>query len=238
MEEKDQELRLVKSNLLTKYLDSDLVEFLLTKTPKELIEERPIRGGGTAKYVEGWRFVERLNQAFGFLWGSRIANSIRDGDDIVVQGEISFKIPGRTIIREFPDGTKETVIFEGIEITKAQFGGAQVKRYSRDGSGYSKGDQMDLGNDYKAAGTDMLKKCAISMGMFQDVYSKRGEESGPNKAQLDAVYGRGEKMGWSKEETDKWVEEAMGKKLEDCDSSEVMSSLLPKLIKRQQETKA
>ncbi len=227
----------IRDSLLTRHLGSDLVSFLQEPTPENLIESRQIRGGGSARYVEGWRFIERLNQAFGFLWSSRIVSAFRDGDDIIVQGEVSFKLPGKTVIREFPDGTKETIIFEGLEIVKSQFGGSQVKRYSRDGAGYQKGDQMDIGNDYKAAGTDMVKKCAVSMGMFQDVYSKHGEEAGPSKAQMDAVYSRGKTLGWSEEETNKWVLETTGKAFKDCDSSEITGGLLPKLIGLQKEKK-
>lgn len=225
----------VEEDLQTRWLGTHLVEELTKKTPKNLIESRPIRGGGTASYVPGYRFVERLNQVFGFLWSDRILNTQRDGEFVIVQRELSFKIPGRTIVKELADGTKETTIFDGIEVTKAQFGGAQIKRWTKSGSGHQAGDEMDIGNDFKAAATDGLKKCAVSMGMFADVYSAKEDEIGPSESQMKAVYMRGTGLGWSKEETEKWVEDKLGCKLEDAPPSEVSMSLLPALIRLGQE---
>ena len=227
----------VEQDLLVKHLGGDLVNFLTSPTPREYIESRPIRGGGTARYVPGWRFTERLNQAFGFLWSTHIREAHRDGDHVVVQGELSFKIPGRTVIREYPDGTKETVIFEGLEVTKSQFGGSEVKKYANPTGKYKVGDPMDIGNDFKAAATDMKKRCAVETGKFLDVYSSRGTgEEGPGEAQLEVLYMRGSRAGMGKEQTDAWVEEELGKKTLDCEDAELMG-VIPRLIRMAQEKK-
>ena len=232
MEEKD--LQKTNKNLLTRYLGEELVAFLLEPTPKEYIESREIRGGGTARYVAGHNFIKKLNEAFGLLWSSRIINSFRDGDQVVVQREFSFKVPGRTVIRELPDGTRETTIFEGFEITKAQFGRSEVKRYARPTGKYKAGDVMDLGNDFKGAATDGLKKCALELGVFADVYSERGaEEEGPSTEQLEVLYMRGKNAGMTQEQTDVWVEAELGKKVLDCEPIEVLG-LVPRLIRMAQ----
>jgi len=234
---KNQEVQIIDGSFLARHVGKELVDFLTSDTPKEFIESRPIRGGGTARYVPGWRFTERLNQAFGFLWSTRVINAFRDGDHVVVQGELSFKIPGRTIIKEFPDGTKETTIFEGLEITKAQFGGAEVKKYAKPTGKYKAGDEMDIGNDYKAAATDSKKRCAVETGMFLDVYSSRStEEEGPGAAQLEVLYMRGKKAGMDEVQTDVWVEGQLGKKTLDCEDAELMG-LIPTLIRMAGEKK-
>jgi len=97
---------------------------------------------------------------------------------------------------------------------------------------------MDLADDYKGAATDALKKCATQLGMFLDVYGQREvlEEARPTQQQLDALYMRAEKLGWSKEQTDKWVEEQAGKKINECDRLEILG-LIPKLIRLSKEQK-
>jgi len=207
------------------------------KTPRSIIETRAIRGGGSAAYVAGHHFIERLNQAFGFLWSSKIINAHRDGEFVVVQGEVSFTIPKRTRTVENPDGTKETTIIEEVVVTKAQFGTAQIKRWANDGKNYQKGDPMDIGNDYKAAGTDMLKKCSVSMGMFADVYSGTGEKVA-SQGQIDAVLLRGKTLGWSETQTNEWVLDQVGKPLEDCAPEEITQTILVKIIGLVNEKKA
>jgi len=218
-------------HLLTRYLGSDLVDFLLAPTPKEYVESRPIRGGGNASYVAGHNFIKKLNQAFGLLWSSKVTGWTKEGDQIVVQRELSFRIPGHTTIIEHPDGTKDTTIYDSFEIVKGQFGRAEVKRYSKPTGKYKIGDVMDLGNDFKAAATDGLKKCALEIGMFADVYSERGaEEEGVSQKQLEVLYMRGKNAGMSPEETDNWVEEKLGKKVTDCEPIDIMG-LVPTLIR-------
>jgi len=227
-------------SLRTQYLGEALVEFLSMKTPRDIVESRPIRGGGSANFVAGHHFIDRLNQAFGFLWSSRIINAHRDGEFIIVQGEVSFTIPKRTRVVENSNGTKETITVEEIEVTKSQFGSAQVKRWAKNDpkGNYEKGDEMDIGNDYKAAGTDMLKKCAVSMGMFSDVYSSKGGDIGASQSQIDAVNMRGETLGWDGTKTNEWVMDQVGKPLEDCAPDEITQVLLPKIIGLINEKKA
>jgi len=208
----------------------DLVSVLTAPTPKEWLKERPIRGGRMVKYVPGNRFIERFNDAFGFLWSYEIPDHFIDDNQIVVKGRWSLQIPGRTITRKRPDGTEETVRFDGFSIIKEQFGSSEVKRYAKDikdKSGavkYRKGDVIDLGDDYKGAGTDAMKKCGTQLGMFLDVYGPReeSEEAAPTETQVGAFYKRASDIGKDKEEADRWAEEQLGKKISEASQQELL----------------
>jgi len=220
----------------------NLVNILTQPTPKELIKSRAIRGGSSAQYVEGFRFIQRFNDAFGFLWSFEVPKIIREGEEIISQGRWSLQIPGRTITRKHPDGMEETLRFDGFSIIKEQFGSAIVKRWTKDGPvqdkkgnhiknakgeylyNYRAGDVMDLGNDYKASSTDAMKKCGTELGAFLDVYGAReaAEVSGPSDKQLEAFYLRADSCGMNKEAADKWAEEQLGKPLKEADQQRVL----------------
>ena len=229
-EDKAKELR-------NKYLGEDLVNSLTTPTPEEYIEERQARGGSMVKYVPGHYFIQRLNECFGFLWSYDITHNFELNGQIVVKGELSVTLPGRTMTKEFPDGSKEIVKFEPFTIKKTQFGSSEVKKYAKDikdkkgNIKYKAGDIIDLGDDYKGAATDAMKKCATQFGIFLDVYSLRGqeEEGVASKAQFEVLYMRGQEAGMTDEETDKWAEVQIGKPKKDWDPLDVMG-LIPQLM--------
>jgi len=234
-----------------KYLGKDLVDMLTAPTPTEpdelgkWIEERPARGGSMVKYVPGFRFIQRLNDCFGFFWSYKVPEQFELNGQIVAKGELSVTIPGRTITRKLPDGTEEQIRFDELTIKKTQFGSSEIKRYSKNVMGkggnvviHKAGDVIDLGDDYKGAATDAMKKCATQFGMFLDVYASRGaeEEGVATKAQLDVLYMRGEQAGMSKEETEKWAEEQIGKPMREWDPLDAMG-LIPVLIDMAKERK-
>lgn len=228
-----------------RYLGGDLVDLLTAPTPPEWVRTRPIRGGGVVEYIPGGYFTQRLNDCFGCLWSYEVKAYFEKDKQLVGLGRMTIKVPGRTITREFPDGTKETIKFDPIEIVKEQFGGSDVKGYSKDvldKSGkklHSKGDPIDIADDYKAMATDAKKKCGTELGLFLDVYGPReaeeeggrGKEDRVSGSQLDVLWMRGEQAGMSEEETRKWAEEELGKSLDGCTPLEVMS-LIPKLVEK------
>lgn len=228
---------------LTEVESHELIDILTQDTPKEWIQKRVIGGGGEANYVAGFRFIQRFNEAFGFLWSYEVPKTWNENNNIVAQGRWSLQIPGRTITRKLPDGTEETIRFDGFSVVKEQFGSAEVKLYAqdiyakdkngnarKDASGrpiirYKKGDMMDLGNDYKAAATDAMKKCGTTLGMFLDVYGQheQSEISGPTAAQLQAFYVRAEKAGYDRDKADAWAQEQIGKPLKEASQQNVLS---------------
>ena len=129
------------------------VQKFFTETPANKVKERPAKGGGKWKYVEGGYVTQVLNSLFGFNWSFEVVTSMQEAlataqtGTVVVQGRLKVKI--------------------GDEwITKEQYGRKEVA--------YKKGTQtpLDFGNDMKAAATDAKKKCANELGLFADVYSQ------------------------------------------------------------------
>lgn len=231
--EKEEEKERALAKLKYKYLGQDLVEILTAPTPPDWILERQARGGRMVSYVPGFRFIERLNEVFGFLWSLDVLDEFELNGHIVAKMQLSIQIPSRTLIEEFPDGTKKTVKFEGLTIKKTQFGGSEIKKYKEDSSTHKKGDVVDLGDDYKAAATDGMKKCGTELGMFLDVYRQRGEgeeTARVMKVQLEALYARGKDAGMEKEQVDEWVQKELDKPIEQADQMNIMT-LIPKLIK-------
>lgn len=129
---------------LSSVLSNRQIARLMQPTPAQHIGELS-KGGTTFKFVSGGYMRRELDVLFGFNWDFEIISSERQGDYIIVQGKLTGRI-------------KDT------QITKMQFGGAAVK--------FKKGTQipLDIGNDYKAAATDALKKCAAEFGICRDIY--------------------------------------------------------------------
>lgn len=119
-------------------------------TPKEVIKRRMGRGGKYFDYVEVGYVVKKLNELFGPFWKFEIVDKGREGDQIWVLGRL-------------------TVYFsKDFSISKEQYGSATVKK-AKDGS------ILSLGDDFKAASSDALKKCASLFGIAADVYFKNDE---------------------------------------------------------------
>lgn len=128
--------------------DQQSVFLYFQKTQKEFIKKRPKRGGGTVNYIEGWYVKQILNLATKFQWSSYIDGSLRDGDFIVVWGRVEITINDQ-------------------KYSQSAFGRNEIK--------YLKGTKnpVDLGDAYKSAHTDMIKKAANCWGIAMDVYSGR-----------------------------------------------------------------
>lgn len=236
----EEETQRARLTYLTKFMGlseeegRNLITVLTQETPKNWILERPIRGGGTAKYVPGYRFIERFNDAFGFLWSQEFPWFEQTDKEIISKGRWSLQIPGRTVTRKYEDGNgrlvEETARFDGFSIVKEQFGSAEIKKWAtnrtdKQGKIIAKaGDSMDVGNDYKAASTDAMKKCGTELGMFLDVYGARetAESSGPSETQLSSFYFRADKAGMDEEKADTWAEEQLGKPLKEADQQMVL----------------
>jgi len=207
---------LVKQELKHRFLGRELVEALTAPTPQDYIWQRQGRGAGQVNYIPGHFFVERMNECLGFLWSTDIIETIREGDQIVQKVVVSIRFPGTSREMRHSDGTVEIFRTEPIEIKKTQWGSSEVKRYDKVTKTHKQGDMIDLGDDYKGAGTDGFKKCCTLLGIGLDVYGNRvaaSEDSRvqlANEGQLEALYMRGQKAGQSKEDTKKWVRERNG----------------------------
>ena len=148
-----------RQRLFVQTLDEAQVDFLLQRTPKNEIKMRQGRGGMQFAYVEHGYVTERLNMVFGFNWDFEIVDKQILEDEVIVEARLTVRTPkGQTII-------------------KTQFGGADIKRHA---SGQKMGRPLSIADDYKAAGSDALKKCASLLGIGLDLYGRdRMDEDAP-----------------------------------------------------------
>jgi hypothetical protein len=202
-------------------------------TPKEVIYNKPGRGGTPQKYVQGTWFVGEANALFNFLWSQRIIEHkyYEERSHIVALVEVSIHIPGKTIVTNYPDGRIETTRIEPITLVKQQFGGADVKKWTKDTKTAKKGDLMDLADDLKAAATDGMKKCFSLFGFARDVYGPREKEElesesvdGPDPT-YTKILARAAKLGWDEAKTHEWMESTSSKKLADITPTDFVDLL-------------
>src|SRR5437867_7949108 len=109
------------------------------------------RGGQQFSYVEHGYVTERLNLVFGFNWDFEIVDKQILDDEVIVEARLTVRTPG------------------GQTIVKTQFGGAEIKRHA---SGNRSGRPLSIADDYKAAASDALKKCASLLGIGLDLYGR------------------------------------------------------------------
>jgi hypothetical protein len=137
------ELSLVQDNSL----NANQLALLMKRTPDKFVRNRPAKGGGTWTYVSGGYIRKVLNLMFGWDWDFEVLSEIERGNQVIVKGKLTCRVNGRAIV-------------------KTQFGCKEIM--------YKRGtqDPLNLGNDYKAAATDALKKCAADIGIASDIYGK------------------------------------------------------------------
>lgn len=141
-----------KQSSITQAIPQSIWEALRQPTPKKFIKKR-MGGGRSFDYVEAGYIKDLLNKTFN-SWSFTIVDKQIGNSQIWVQGRLTVQVPVTQ-----PDGK-----IEFISIIKEQFGGASIKKSTRDGS------TIDIGNDLKAAASDALKKCASEWGVASDIY--------------------------------------------------------------------
>ena len=118
-------------------------------------------------------------------------------------GYLVIKIPGKAITQTDYQADGVTVVrktetkTDPIIVTKYAFGGVDIKVWGEKSD--NAGMIIDLGDDYKSAFADVLKKAGSYLGLWSDVYGKREllEEAGPTDGQLTALYKRAEEKNWN-----------------------------------------
>lgn len=146
------------AEVLPKYLNEAQMAFITQRTPSQYIKTRPGPGGARLSYVEVGYVISMLNQIFGWDWDFKILDQQIGKKQVWVRGELSVRAKGHTI-------------------TKAQFGGADIK-FNR-----TTGEPISIADDLKAAASDCLKKCASMLGIAGDVYWKELEMQAPETDQ-------------------------------------------------------
>ena len=129
-------------------MDSELSAALSAPFPKE-VEKQLDKGGATLTYIPVSEVIVRLNDVFGPLgWSYTLVKCDRDVLD--------------------PDFLVAHVSMTVGDITRDGVGGQKIKRTRA-------GDIVDLGDEYKGAVSDALKKAAQSFGV--GLYLARGHSS-------------------------------------------------------------
>jgi hypothetical protein len=131
---------------------TDLYQRLSDPFPKSV--EKSLKKGGTSlTYIPISEVINRLNMTLGVdNWSTSISSIERDASDpdyVVAQIELVAVIDGATVV-------------------KAGIGGTKIKRMKS-------GDIVDLGDDYKGALSDAIKKAAQQLGV--GLYLARDEEA-------------------------------------------------------------
>jgi len=126
-------------------LNAKQLQLLLKNTPAKYVKSRPAKGGGQWNYVSGGYVRKVLNLMFGWDWDFEIVDDKHTFGEVIVKGRLTVRSGGRTIVKT-QYGNKEVMCKKGTA------------------------DPLSLGNDYKAAATDALKKCAAELGIAADVY--------------------------------------------------------------------
>lgn len=128
-------------------------------TPPAFVKKKPGRGGRSVEYVEVGYVINQLNVAFSPLgWDF----------DIVESGE-SVRSTEKSAEGEVWVKGKLTIIdhVKGWKVTKTQYGQHPIHK------------NVPVGDAYKAASSDSLKKCASLLGIAQDVYWGQDDTQGP-----------------------------------------------------------
>jgi hypothetical protein len=127
-----------------------IAEVLTQSTPKAEIRERPGKGGKKLKYTDGAYVIRTLNNAFCWDWDWEI-----DDQEAVWINDKPFEVRCRG---------KLTVRLDGRTIVKTQFGSQPIEFLRNSNT------PVSIGDAYKGAATDALKKCASLLGIALDLY--------------------------------------------------------------------
>lgn len=128
-------------------LNAKQLQLLLKKTPSQYVRQRPAKGGGVWHYVSGAYVRKVLNLMFGWDWDFEVLSEMIQGNQVIVKGKLTCRVNGKSIIKtQF--GCKEIVMRKGTN------------------------EPLNLGNDFKSATTDALKKCSAEIGIAGDIYGK------------------------------------------------------------------
>jgi len=134
--------------------DQQILDALSTWFPRELESTRKV-GGTTLTYIPVSEVIARTNEVLGLNWSYRTVSAERftdeAGDWVVAHVEVTV------------------VLADGRTVTRDGYGGQDVSRMKN-------GKYVDLGNEYKGAVSDALKKALMSFGV--QLYLSRDDRTG------------------------------------------------------------
>jgi hypothetical protein len=113
----------------------------------DCIKQRPGAGGKQLSYIEAHQVIQRLNDSFDGEFSFQIDDVSEVGTEIVVRGTLSVQLEDGRIIK------------------KSNIGTADIK------TNRSSGEVEGIGDTYKSAASDCLKRCAILFGVGLHLYT-------------------------------------------------------------------
>ena len=148
----------------TSLLNQNQIQKIWNSTPARFKYQRPAKGGGQWTYIKSSYVRKVLDSVFGFNWSFDVETGLAEAFEVAkLTGVIVVKCTLTARVKS--DG-------QWVDLKKTQFGCAEVKWKK----GYGPDDNvdvpkpLDVGNDFKAATSDGLKKCASLFGIGADVY--------------------------------------------------------------------
>ena len=114
------------------------------------IKQREGNFGKKLDYIEGHVVIQRLNEAFDAEWSFSILEHwiLKETDEVLVVGQL-----------------------RAGNVVKTQFGSSRIARARESG------EPISLADEYKAAATDAIKKCASLLGVGLHLYYENGHRS-------------------------------------------------------------
>lgn len=138
-------------------LSANQIQKIWNSTPQRYKYSRPAKGGGSWTYIKASYVRKVLDSVFGFNWDIIRTTTTTEIQEWIKMGVKQIIVDGYIEARVKDDGT-------WIPIKKYGTGRADIK-FRKDTV-----EPLDLGNDVKAAESDLLKKCASKFGIGADVY--------------------------------------------------------------------
>lgn len=140
-----------------------ICQMMTQRTPDNEIRTRPGRGGKPLKYTDGAYVIRTLNEAFVWDW-----DFVTDNEELLMYNGEPFEVKVRGTL---------TVRLNGQTVTKTQFGCQPIEMLSNGSK------PVSIGDAYKGAATDAMKKCASLLGIALDLYDSDSDVNTGKKPQ-------------------------------------------------------
>lgn len=150
-------------------------QIIQQKTPDKEVRTRKGRGGVTFKYTDGAYVIRTLNEALGHNWDFEA-----DNEEVINWNGVPFEVRCRGRL---------TVRLNGQAVTKVQYGSQIIefiKERDKDGKVYIVGP-VSIGDCFKGAATDAMKKCASLLGVALDLYDSDYKAENYAEDELEAT---------------------------------------------------
>lgn len=173
--EDEKELAIINNSTWKDFesMDTESILKMFSYTPQCFVKERPGRGNKPVKYVKGWYVKQVLNLATKFKWSNRIDGHTITKDEVIVWGSVTIELNDGKQYTQSSFGESELHYYKCDKIKSVQVACQKDKTACKV---HTCEQTVSIGDDLKAAHTDMIKKAANIWGIAMDIYSNRNED--------------------------------------------------------------